>query len=159
VAHNDLGNACLALGDAGRAIACYQRAVAVDPGYTVAGANLANTLHGQGRYHEAERGYRTLLEREPGNVEWLGNLAMVLGDSGRYDEALEQCTRARLLAPQDPVLVQRLLYFAAIGGRWAEFRAALSRLAPEQREELAEVLAGRGLEAEAAACRGPEAGP
>jgi tetratricopeptide (TPR) repeat protein len=157
-AHNDLGNALLARGDAQRAIACFEAALEVDPDYHLAGANLANTLHGQGRFREAERCYHRLLEQEPGNVAWLGALALVLGESERYAEAIEQCERARLLTPEDPVLAQRLLYFAAIDGSWVEHRAALTRLDAEQRAELAEVLEGRGLVGEAQACRGPVAG-
>ncbi|HEY5789403.1 MAG TPA: tetratricopeptide repeat protein [Gammaproteobacteria bacterium] len=152
-AHNDLGNARLAAGDRDGAIASYSAALEQDPEYPLAALNLASTLQEEGRHAEAEQRYRDLLRDHPGHVEARSRLALLVGGDGRYEEALELCVRCRLQQPDDPVLAQRMLYFAALAGRWEHHRAALRGLAKELREELAEVLDGHSLQQAAAECR------
>jgi tetratricopeptide (TPR) repeat protein len=58
MAHNHLGNALKARGEVKEAIACYKKAVAVDPKYAKAYCNLGQALARQGRFAESWTAYQ-----------------------------------------------------------------------------------------------------
>lgn len=64
--------------------------------------NLANIAFAEGRYAEAERAYRKLLEREPRDASLHSSLGGALGALGRYDAALAEIDEAIRLAPIHP---------------------------------------------------------
>ena len=79
-------------GDAGEALACFQRAVELEPLSDGSLNNLGNVLYQLGRRDEAMEQYRRALVRNPRNTEARNNLGMVLKRSGAFHEA-EECFR------------------------------------------------------------------
>ena len=55
--------------------------------------------HAAGRLAEAERGYRGLLELEPGHADGLHLLGALLGQCGKVDEGVEFVSRAIAVRP------------------------------------------------------------
>lgn len=64
--------------------------------------HLAIAWHRQGRWEAAERIYRGLLERQPGNANALHFLGVLLDQRGRTDEALPLIRRSIALDPAVP---------------------------------------------------------
>ena len=98
--HNNLG---LLLRDARKtadAIACYRKALEVDPGWFEAYNNLGLALEDTGRFDEALEAYRAAIEREPRFAAARQNIARLLIALGRHAEGWEQY-RWRLLAQGD----------------------------------------------------------
>jgi len=75
VIHMHLGLAQCALGRAREAEASFRQALAIQPDYFDASANLANLLWRQGRVDEAEASYATILTIRPRDVAVLNNFA------------------------------------------------------------------------------------
>jgi predicted Zn-dependent protease len=61
-----------------------------------------------GRFAEAEKIYRELIGREPGNVMWRMNLGLALSSAGRYGEAVPEF-QAYLKARPEPGAIHLLL--------------------------------------------------
>jgi len=59
----------------------------------------AGRLHGEGKYDEAERVYRQILNTEPENVDALRMLAMLAATAGHLDDAERLLRRVTKLAP------------------------------------------------------------
>ncbi len=59
----------------------------------------AARLHGEGKYDEAERVYRQILNTEPDNVDALRMLAMLAATAGNYDDAEKLLRQVIRLAP------------------------------------------------------------
>jgi tetratricopeptide (TPR) repeat protein len=100
VAQYNLGNEFLARGRMDEAIACYQRALQIDPGYSQPHNNLANALYKKGRIQEAITQFRIAVRINPGNVEALTDLGYVLSQNGQIDEGLADCEKAVQLSPR-----------------------------------------------------------
>jgi protein O-GlcNAc transferase len=99
VYHNSLG---IAFGQRLRpeeAIAAFRRALAVDPGYQPALANLATVLYGAGQFDEAEDCFRRLLHLGSRSADIHTNLGNLLQAQGRLDEARALYDRALQLDP------------------------------------------------------------
>ncbi len=64
--------------------------------------NLAALHFEAGRYEEAVKEFKKLLEEKPGDGAMHASLAGALGALGRYDEALEQLDQAEKLSPLNP---------------------------------------------------------
>lgn len=95
--HNNLG---LLLRDTGRnddAIACYRRALMVDPGWFAAYNNMGLALESGGLWEKACESYRAAIVREPRFAAARQNLARALLVTGHFREAWEQY-RWRLVA-------------------------------------------------------------
>ncbi|MDD5629582.1 MAG: tetratricopeptide repeat protein, partial [Elusimicrobia bacterium] len=107
--------------------------VAADPSVARARFNLAQTLHGQGRFAAAEAEYREALRLAPDFAAWRTAFAIALLRLGRTEEAVAQLRASLGRDPGDPAAH----YFLGIAhwrsGRGAralaEFEAAL-RLDP-----------------------------
>lgn len=97
---NNLGQAYRALGQREESVGCYQRAIALDPGYVTAYNNLGAVLQESGEAAEAERAYRQALAIRPDVVEVWCNLANALQDLGRFQEAEQACRQALVIYPR-----------------------------------------------------------
>jgi hypothetical protein len=73
-AHNNIGWAREAAGDASGALSHYQRAVDLDPSLSVARVNLGKLLDRAGRHHEAEQVWLALAAVAPGDPTALENV-------------------------------------------------------------------------------------
>jgi Tfp pilus assembly protein PilF len=113
-----------------RALELYEHVVAIAPELTEAQlglAALASQTHDAAR---AERIYRQLLDREPGNAEVLNDCAWVLTTAlGRHEEALDLATRGVRLAPRNPHVRDTLATVLQNLGRLGEARAELEKCA------------------------------
>jgi protein O-mannosyl-transferase len=87
MAHNNLGIAWLKKGQADEAIACIQKALAINPGFTEGHHNLASAFILKGQVDEAIVQYQTALQIEPNNPASRNLLGMALLLKGRPDEA------------------------------------------------------------------------
>jgi len=65
-------------------------------------ASIGNALSRAGRPKPAAECYRTAAERAPNNAVYRFSLARTLLDAGDYDEAIEEASRAKDLAQDDP---------------------------------------------------------
>jgi tetratricopeptide (TPR) repeat protein len=74
----DLGNVLLDSGPGDEAIACFERALQIDPQFALAHSNLGNALLHLGRPEEALAHYQAAIDVQPTNAYFLNNLAWVL---------------------------------------------------------------------------------
>ncbi|MEZ6079616.1 MAG: tetratricopeptide repeat protein [Pirellulaceae bacterium] len=88
VAHHLLGRLYYQTQRSDAAIASLQRAVAVQPNYPDALMDLANMLHDQGQYVQAEECLLQVIRRQPNNSMPHNNLGVLYKDQQRFDEAL-----------------------------------------------------------------------
>jgi tetratricopeptide (TPR) repeat protein len=95
-------------GEFDEAIAHYQRAVQIAPGYSEAFSNLGNALRASKSYDEALAAYERALELQPDFVDGLNNLGTALRDLGRWREAEAAYERALALSPGNPKLLSNL---------------------------------------------------
>jgi Tfp pilus assembly protein PilF/cytochrome c553 len=86
-------------GDAARAEAEFQAAIALDPYYVPAYVNLADLYRALGRDTDGERILRAGLEKSPGDASLHHALGLVLVRQHRLDEALDELKRATVLDP------------------------------------------------------------
>jgi tetratricopeptide (TPR) repeat protein len=84
------------------AAAAYARAVALDPGCTVAHFNLGNVLRQLRRRPEAIASYGRALKLRPDWTDAYCNLALTLQEVGRMGDSLTVLRRLAGLKPQDP---------------------------------------------------------
>ena len=89
-AHSNLGNALKEQGKPDDAVACYRRALELNPDF--AGAEQpGNVLKDQGKLDEAVACCRRALELEPDFAEAHYHLGSALKDQGKLDEAADCC--------------------------------------------------------------------
>ncbi|MDR3509905.1 MAG: tetratricopeptide repeat protein [Caulobacteraceae bacterium] len=101
-AHYNLGNAIAAVETPetlDEALACYDRAIALAPGYADAHTNRASLLRRQRRLKEAEAGYQTALALNPNSALAHYNHGLMLAEDIRPAEALVAYDRALALSP------------------------------------------------------------
>ena len=84
------------------AAASFRKALALEPSFADALANLAATLSARGDYGGAVECYRGLLQRGRQDADVYRGLAVALRGAGLAEEALEACQRALRLRPLDP---------------------------------------------------------
>ncbi|MGL4553859.1 MAG: tetratricopeptide repeat protein, partial [Gemmataceae bacterium] len=97
----NLGRALDLRGDREDAIACYRRAVELDPGVAIGHYNLGRLLAARGEPDEAAACYRAAVAASPKYARAHVNLGLLLGERGEQDEAIA-CYRAGVAA--DPNL-------------------------------------------------------
>jgi len=100
--HSNLGNTLLALGQNEAAIACFRRALQVDPARFEACFNLGNVLLADKKYDEAEALYKQTLAINPGYADALINLGTVYRQQNRLDEAIDCFRQALKISPDNP---------------------------------------------------------
>jgi protein O-mannosyl-transferase len=102
-AHNDLGMDLAAAGRNAEAMAHYDRAIALRPGFASARVNRGNLLVRSGRLDEAVAEFQAALRAEPSNGEALADAGNALAQAGRTGEALacyETLVREKPSAPE-----------------------------------------------------------
>ncbi|MBK9117541.1 MAG: tetratricopeptide repeat protein [Betaproteobacteria bacterium] len=98
-AHAHLGDLYASARQFDAALACYDRALALDPRLAVAQFNRALALHTIGRHADAVAGYDALLAVDPGSADAWNNRGGALAALRRFDEALASFDRALALRP------------------------------------------------------------
>ena len=86
-------------GNAEEAIARYQQALAIRPGYAEVHNNLAKVFFDQGKLGESTAHCLAALETRPQYAEAHNNLASILLQQGKIDEALAHSRQALEIAP------------------------------------------------------------
>ncbi len=81
------------------AVACYQEALRLKPGYAEAHNNLGNTLSQLGRYQEAIASFQEASQIKPDYAEAHNGMGNALHKLGRYDEAISGFRRALEINP------------------------------------------------------------
>jgi tetratricopeptide (TPR) repeat protein len=100
--HNSLGSGlCDGTGDYDAAIACFRKAIELDPTYAQAHYNLGNALRGQGKVDEAIASYRKAIELDPKTALPHHNLGIALYRKGQVNEAIVCLKKAIDLDPKD----------------------------------------------------------
>jgi Flp pilus assembly protein TadD len=117
-----MGNLAARRGDGERAIAEYRAALAIDPTYVPAYANLADFHRGRGADGEATKALREDIARNPQSPVLHHALGLALVREKRMSDALPELALAAKLAPDDA----RLAYVYAVALDGAK-QAAKSR--------------------------------
>jgi len=97
---NNLGLALQRLDQPARALASFEQAVQLNPGFADAHYNRAAALQALGRFDEALAGYDRAIQLRPANANAFNNRGVVLRRLGREQEALACVERAIQLAPE-----------------------------------------------------------
>jgi len=92
----------LAAGQVNEAYWWIREAILRDPKYLSAYNTLGVVYRRHGDLQRAERVFRQVLEREPGNTQVMANLALTLDDQGRLAEAQTLRTQLAQLQPNPP---------------------------------------------------------
>ena len=90
---------CLKTGYVDEAIAQFQQALQLKPGYADAHINLGNALLKKGRVDEAIAQFQQAVQLKPGYAQAHNNLGDALLKAGRLDEAITQFQMALQLEP------------------------------------------------------------
>ena len=98
-AHTHLGDLFASARQHDAAVACYERAVALDPRFAIAHFNRALALQAAGRLADAVAGYDAFLAADPGSADAWNNRGGALAALGRLDEAIASFDRALALRP------------------------------------------------------------
>lgn len=113
------------------ALACFERAVAADPGYAKAWNNLGAALQRQGQAARAEEAYRTALRRDPALLQPSLNLGRLHESRGESGLAAD-CYRAALVHHPGEPMLQHLLAAASGGNTERAPREYVESLFDEQ---------------------------
>ena len=98
-AHYNLAVILAGRGQVDEAIANYQQALEINPGYAEAHNNLAVTLAGRGQVDSAIAHFQKALEIKPGYAEAHNNLALALAGRGQVDLAITHFQKALEIKP------------------------------------------------------------
>lgn len=82
------------------AVACFDRALSLEPELLAAWNNKGNALNDLGRHAEALACFEHVLSKEPGNAKAWHNKGILLRTLGRYEEALRCYDAALATAPR-----------------------------------------------------------
>ena len=123
----NLGNFRVAEGDVGGAERAFRDALAIDPDWIPAYANLADLMRAAGRDGEAEAVLRAGLARQPNAAALHYALGLWLVRQKRLDAALAELGRAAALAPDEARFALAHAIGLADAGRTREALAAVER--------------------------------
>lgn len=87
------------LGRYEEAIACYDKALEIDPSLASAWSNKGNSLHNLGRYEQAVACHDKAVEIDPSLANAWSNKGVTLGVLGRYEEAIACYDKALEIDP------------------------------------------------------------
>ena len=99
-AYYNRGVALGQMGQYGRAMNDYNRAIEINPGYSAAYDNRGYLLEGRKEYDKALRDYDKAIETDPRFPNALNNRANLLKKMGEYDKALGDYNRAIEITPR-----------------------------------------------------------
>ncbi len=156
LAYNNLGAALALEGRIDEAVANYEEALRIHPGYANAHQNLGTELAKQGQSARAIEHLRKATELKHGNPDAFYNLGVELSRVGEWEEAAKNLERTLELDPGYHKAWSDLGVTLAMRGDTeaaiASFRKALAALPDnaQARGNLATALAGKGLSDEAA---------
>jgi len=97
---NDAGIACIEGGQIDGAIACFQKAISIQPDYTSAHCNLGNVLLQQGAFRDAIISFQEAISIDPNFAEVYYNLGVALEKIDKPDEAIACFEAAMSLEPK-----------------------------------------------------------
>jgi serine/threonine-protein kinase len=99
--YDSIGNSLLAEGkDLEGAIACYRKAIALDPKIATTHSNLGLALSTMGKVDEAIKWHKKAIQLDPKNAPSHYNLGRALQDKGKLEEALACYRKATSLDPR-----------------------------------------------------------
>jgi tetratricopeptide (TPR) repeat protein len=129
IAHYGLGHALFENGNVEEAIAQYQKALEINPGYAPACNNLGNALLQQGKVDEAIAQLQRALQLKPDYAEAWVNLGNALLQQGKADEAIAHLQRALQINPDSAnahdILGNALLQRGNVNEAITQYQAAL----------------------------------
>jgi len=97
--HNNLGVIWQRVKEYGKALACYDKAITLKPGYANAYYNRGSVLEKMSRPDEALASYNRAIALNPAHAEACNNRGIVLQATKRYDEALASYNQAIAIKP------------------------------------------------------------
>jgi predicted TPR repeat methyltransferase len=120
VAHVSLGDIHSSQGNYLRAVECYSRGLAIDPGIAEAHNNQGNALHALGRHDDAIASYKFAVSVKPDYAAALNNMGNAYIEIGLNAVAIECFRKALAFHPDSPTihnnLGNALRYSGDIGG-------------------------------------------
>jgi predicted O-linked N-acetylglucosamine transferase (SPINDLY family) len=125
---NARGNAHSRRGDLAAALACYEAALARDPGYFHAAFNRARTLLYLGQPRAALAAYQAAAGLNPGSAEAAMGQGLALSALRQWSPAVEAYDRAFALDPDQPFLAGYRLHARMQICAWDGFDAAVADL-------------------------------
>lgn len=97
---NNLGNVYRAMGRFEDAVACYQKAMALDPTMAMPFNNMGQALESRARYSEARQYYMNALALEPNSARFHANVASLHHEQDEHEEALARFRHALAIDPE-----------------------------------------------------------
>jgi len=129
--HHALGVLADAQADGPLAEECYRAALAVDPGFAPARANLARRLFARGQYENAREQFQRLREVAPDAPDgWAGEAESLL-QLDREAKAEVAVERARAAVGDAPAVMLVFARLRLAAGAWDEAEAALAPIVGE----------------------------
>jgi protein O-mannosyl-transferase len=116
IAHNNLGRDLYLQGRPKEAMAHYQKAVEIAPGYFDAQVNLASALSRAGNLGEAIAHYRAALQIDPTDAGVQGDFASTLLQNGNVAEAIAHFQKSLQLNPANAEAENNLGYAMTLMG-------------------------------------------
>jgi tetratricopeptide (TPR) repeat protein len=104
LAYNNLGNAFLQKGQMDDAMAQFQEAIKINPGYDASRVNLGNALVKKGQVDDAIAQYQQVLESNPDYAAARDSLGTALFQKGQVDDAVTQYQKALEINPNNAIV-------------------------------------------------------
>ncbi|HTR40254.1 MAG TPA: tetratricopeptide repeat protein [Pseudomonadales bacterium] len=108
VARNNLGMAFMSEGKVAEAIGQYQKALEIEPAYTLVHFNLGAAYGQKGDWDQAIEQYQKTIELQPDYLPAHNNLADALLHTGQTDKALQQLQEAFKLSPKSTMVCDNI---------------------------------------------------
>jgi tetratricopeptide (TPR) repeat protein len=149
-----LGNAKELKGQDDEALAAYENAKRLHPGYAEIFAGFGRAYAREGAFEKAVEAFAEAVRLNSGQAEYYAELAQIYGAEERWHDAIENLQKAKELEPRPEILLALGNAYAAnkqYGAAVREYQELL-HMAPETegvKEQLVKVLRVEGREAEA----------